>query len=416
MTRAATAAKAGEFPGIEWARKAIEDGRYSEVGLARAIGLTDKRHLMRLIENIDHAQVGKVRRNQIESKLLGLMNAQSAAETKQAALGEVTIEDPLVEHLPYPDGDPIRWWRDVAMREWGWNLGDIAREVDYDQTVVSKVFSGKYEGSQARIVSRFAAARDRALGLSRGCVIRTRAARAIWEELEAAHGSPLFTAIVGEPGIGKTDALRRYAQSARLRDRRVLLITVTQTATVRTLCSEILTDLGGVPNGQTARMVDRIVAELKKEPRLIVLDEVNNLADSYRSASTILNTLRGINDLASTGLVLVGTQGLLTMLYAPARRDQMEMLLSRIGHETHLPSPSDGEIKAFVRAFFDDMDEAAWKAFWAGLNGGGRHRTKNSFRRAASWVRHVQEILDVNGIEGVDADVTRAGWERMVRN
>lgn len=313
----------------------------------------------------------------------------------QVALAGNHCERMIVEYPIKADGDPIEWWRKKAEED-GWTHDEIGKEMGYDGSVISKVFAGKYTGDTRKVWDSAADARDMVMGPGQGAFVNTVTAQLIAEALNDARGSEFMTVLVGDPGCGKTSALNRFVN---ITDRgKALLITIDQTASVNSLIAEIGEELKVDLTGQTAIRVKRIAEELRRRRKLLIFDEVNNLAFNAARATRILNTIRQINDLSHCGVVLCGTHNLFHMIFGK-NRDQMEMIRSRVGTEMTLPTADKQEVEALLTAHFGDVSNKAWKAFEDGMNGEKRLMgisSGYSLRRAAAIIRQVHLLMKKN--------------------
>ncbi len=310
------------------------------------------------------------------------------------------------------DGDPIDYWR--QLHEEGWSTGDIAREVGYDASTVSKVLSGKYLGDMDAVRRSFSDARRLHVGPSDGAVIRTINGALIDEALNEAEGSQWLTLIYGPPGVGKTSAIRRWVGEDRERRalrRRAIIITLDINATVGSVIQSVAESLGIPWRERISTLVSRIVERLRCDRRLLIFDEVNNLTSRRGSAPRIVNTLRQINDLTSCGIVLVGTVDLLHLLTDVRRRDEMEMLLSRVGKQVELGDVSPREIRALIAAHFGPVSQDVWEAFWRGM---AECVGDVNLRRTAIWIQSAKRVMAINRARNLNPKVVRAAWKRIV--
>lgn len=142
------------------------------------------------------------------------------------------------------------------------------------------------------------------------------------------HSEKEIGVLTGPPGIGKTTTIREFAKDY---SGEVILITARPEMSVRDFIQQLANLLGlGILYGSNYERATSVVEELQKRPRTIIVDEAENLA---RSSISKLEILRRIYDDAETGLVLVGTPRLKTLLVkGPSRRENLSQLYSRISY------------------------------------------------------------------------------------
>ena len=364
----------------------------------------------KVVEVVKERDVQKMRRNEEETK---------AAER-------------LIERRPVSSDvgtdDPVEFIRSLAEEE-GWSTTEIGKEIGYHSSVVSKVLNNCYTGDAEAVKQACADAMNRLLGSGRGALVRTDTSVIIEETLRESLGREWMSVVYGDPGIGKTETINRTVQAARGKRGayKAVVVTITATATAGTLLYRLASALGIDPCGQVERLFDRIVDELKRERRLLVFDEMNNLSRAPARAARIVNVLRQINDAAKTGMVFVGTSGLTRLLFDPKNRDSMEMLLSRIRLQVQLPGASLVEARALLMAHFGPLDWKAWDAFQKGYEsalrswrGGDLDLESGSLRLVAVFSDNAKICMAINksskaGNAPLTAEIANLAWQRMRR-
>ncbi|AEG60042.1 AAA family ATPase [Desulforamulus ruminis] len=133
-----------------------------------------------------------------------------------------------------------------------------------------------------------------------------------------------FGIVVGDPGAGKTRALEDYAKE----NQGVVMITCDETSSIKSVLTEITEGLHLEARGASATLLNKIVKELKRRPRLLIVDE----ADKVKLK--VLETLRGIYDKAKNiGVVLCGNQPLAEKIILLAEdRPELARLRDRLGY------------------------------------------------------------------------------------
>lgn len=148
------------------------------------------------------------------------------------------------------------------------------------------------------------------------------------------HGD--IALIYGEAGLGKTVALSEYANS----HDNVLYIQLNSCEkSPKGVCERVLEAMGRPVYGVDRKLVNEIVGRLTSHPRLLVLDEAQHL--NQRA----LETLRGINDVTHTGLVLCGNPTVYDQMHGK-RQAYFAQLYSRIGIRRRATAPTKQEISS----------------------------------------------------------------------
>lgn len=275
----------------------------------------------------------------------------------------------LIERYPFKveQDDPISFFHTLHEEE-GWTHGEIGREVGYDSSTVSKVFSKTYGGDHEAVEFAFGDAMNRMLGSGRGVLIRTQAGQIINEALNDSLGKEWTTVLYGESGVGKTEAIRRFIAALRGKKnaRKAVLLTITLTASAGTILMRLADQLGIDSRGQVERVFDRIVDHLKRTPTLVIVDEMNNLSRTPAKAARIVNLLRQINDETRVGLALFGTESLHRMIVDPRNREWSDMILNRVRLQEELPGANLLEVRALLIAHFGHIPLDAWRVWLTG--------------------------------------------------
>lgn len=408
---------------LGWVDFAIDSDLVTLRGLAKAI---DENHgtLSHVLRN----NAGDETRDRIVGKLRRVREDMELSRDPNSGVG---IES-LIEAYPYSrrggSESAVTWWKRRAKSE-GLSSSQVAKEVGYDASVVSRAFRGVYEGSEAAIEAAFGASRDRILGPSGGAVVATGTREILWETLDDSRGSEFVSVVYGDPGIGKSQTLREYVERANsgLRDVAVVLITADENATSASLMHQVAEAMGlAHPRKESASdLIQRVWRGVGNRRPMLVIDECNNLARaSYADkAAKTLNALRQLNDVMRGGLVLCGTLNLFDLVYSPRNVDHMEMIRSRVGIEVKLPGASLREVRALLTAYFGGVDEETWKVFLGAFEGDkevgmGCRGTGYPLRRAALFVRQAQRVLAINeeSVSGpLTPGVVRQAWTRSRR-
>lgn len=149
----------------------------------------------------------------------------------------------------------------------------------------------------------------------------------------------------GEPGVGKTYAVKKYA----IENTDVILIEADLGYTTKVLFSEIHKKVGFDGLGTIHNMLQDIITKLKSSGRLIIIDEAEHLP--YKA----LDLLRRIYDKANIGILLVGMPRLIMNLRGEKR--QYAQLFSRVGISTKLTGLTPADTKEIIRSVLPENKE-----------------------------------------------------------
>lgn len=209
--------------------------------------------------------------------------------------------------------------------------------------------------------------------------VHTQDALEIGGVCEAARTNRKLAVVVGYPGAGKTFTLDRYVS----RSAEAILIRANGSMSAAGLMMRIGQQLGlGLRNGQSLDyMVDAIVVELRRQPRLLIVDEADYLCT--RTSLRKIELLRTIYDEAQVGMVLCGMPRLLDALTAgPTMRENLAQMYSRVAFMRQLHGFSEPEIRAFCRNH--ELEEDAFQLLFQLAN----HEQRGGLRRLGNLVHN----------------------------
>lgn len=105
----------------------------------------------------------------------------------------------------------------------------------------------------------------------------------------------------GNFGLGKTFSLERIAAR-----KNALLLRAAQTWSKKSVLERLCFELGLDTQGGSGRMYERVLDELRREERIIIVDEIDALLRSEKV--TVLELFRDIHDETSTVLYMIGME------------------------------------------------------------------------------------------------------------
>lgn len=115
--------------------------------------------------------------------------------------------------------------------------------------------------------------------------------------INQAEGVPGLALVYGEPGLGKTQVVTWWAAN-----NDAILVSAKQSMTQRWLLEEIVKEIGDIPLYKTSDLFDQITRALIKEPKIIIVDEIDYLANE----KSAIEILRDIHDRTKTPIIMVG--------------------------------------------------------------------------------------------------------------
>jgi hypothetical protein len=158
--------------------------------------------------------------------------------------------------------------------------------------------------------------------------------------LAYAHHVPTMGVISGGAGIGKTIAVKRYAEN----NPNVFVLTGEPSQRTPNVLLSYLAEVLGMTE-RTGRRSRMIIERLRGIGALLIVDE------AHHYPTRCLDQLRSIYDQAECGLALLGNVGIYKRLEGEGRTDRFAPLFRRIGMRLTLPRPQAADITALVAAW-----------------------------------------------------------------
>lgn len=188
----------------------------------------------------------------------------------------------------------------------GKSQAQIAREMDYSPAAISRFKSGTYDAEDEFIKAltqylKITAKRQSAP--KRPPYKETSTSKQVAELIGLCHKRGEMGVAYGDPGVGKTMAVRHYAKE----NEDAIIITVSPTTATITGVNDLIANKLGTKEKTQRRITAAIVAQLKGAPRVIVIDEAQHLK------AKVVNHLRSIVDATENeytgeriGMALIG--------------------------------------------------------------------------------------------------------------
>ena len=233
------------------------------------------------------------------------------------------------------------------------SISAIARSSGFSPTALSSYLKGKYPGSNKRIEQSLKAflrrleERENRVEFE---FVQTTVSNKVFEVADIVYNQSVMGVICGEPGIGKTIALKRYTEEYL----GVILVEVDLCYTSSFLFSEIHKKLGLGQGRHLSDMISEIVKKLKGSGRMIIIDEAEHLP--YKAQEL----LRRVHDKAGVGILLVGLPRLIHKIMEG--KGEYRQLYSRIGVYTLLHNLHPSDTKQIVESVIPSSN-GVWKHF-----------------------------------------------------
>ena len=221
----------------------------------------------------------------------------------------------------------------------GLSLADTGKMIGYDQTTVSRLFRGRYEGSMQNVAK--AIKRAKHLADERSQMVSAEFIEtSIWRDVRATcdlalvHQMPAI--IEGPSQMGKTVALREYQRRS---EYAVRYVRVPSAPGIRGMM-EAVADACMVTTRCTSEQLRRRVAKSLDERTLLILDEFHQLAISSgaQSARKCMEWVRELYDESKCGLVFCGTNKIMTDLFEGEVGQVADQLLERCIVQLTIPA------------------------------------------------------------------------------
>jgi len=286
-----------------------------------------------------------------------------------------------------------REWLQHMTEEKGVGVSEIARQIGYDRSTVSRF---KSVGDSARVAEKIlelkaqmelekelaegqkeAAAVDQDFQTSVG-FIRTEDALRVLGVCKACAREKAMGVLMGPPGSGKTTALQEYLRQ----DPQAVYIVADVLMTSKQLIEAIARGVGAEPGGSLWDVMQRVLRILRAEPRLVIVDEADMLISSSTKSVRKLEILRLLYDQGHVGVVVCGLPRLrIWLTKGPSLRDNLAQLYSRVSILRELQGITKSEMQEILAQF--NMTPAAKE-----------HLLSQGCARDAGGIRRLTTILD----------------------
>ena len=165
-----------------------------------------------------------------------------------------------------------------------------------------------------------------------------------WFVLEMALSARNFGMVVGPSGCGKSEAIRAWMERPKNIDK-AIFFTANACMTRASILRRIAKGLGIGANADSDTLISRICTELKERPRLIIIDEADQIGTESK-----LEVLRSILDNTKTiGIALIGNEDLSEyVLRMAVNNRKLARIHNRFGAFQQVKMPTREEAKKIL--------------------------------------------------------------------
>ena len=209
-----------------------------------------------------------------------------------------------------------------------------------------------------------------------------------------AEGVPGMGLVYGEPGLGKTQAIKWWAFK-----NYAILIRCNQMMSARWLLKEILDYMSEIKPYSISDSFDEVIRNLILTPRILIVDEVDYLTmDKNKS----IEILRDIHDKTNIPVVLVG------MTNAHSRLKKFSHLYDRLSEIVKFERFSKADIKTIVKELSEiELTDCAIKYIYSNLN---------RFRQIVKVINKAETIAKANGLSSIDEILIKEAIQNETEN
>ncbi len=193
------------------------------------------------------------------------------------------------------------------------------------------------------------------------------------------EGVPGMALIYGEPGLGKTQAVLWWALQ-----NDAVFIRSTNLMSSRWLLEEISEELGEMPYYKYSDLFKQITAQLIREPRVIIVDEIDYLASDTRA----IETLRDIHDKTNVPILLVG------MGKADKKLMRYKHLYDRLSNVLRFEPFTKDDIKSIITQLCEiEITDCGINFIF---------NQTNRFRQIVKFINKAEQVAKANNLSTLD--------------
>lgn len=194
-----------------------------------------------------------------------------------------------------------------------------------------------------------------------------------------AEGVPGMGLVYGEPGLGKTQAIKWWAFK-----NDAILIRCNQMMSARWLLKEILDYMSEIKPYTVSELFNEVIRNLILTPKVLIVDEIDYLTIDSKA----VEILRDIHDKTNIPVVLVG------MTSANSRLKKFSHLYDRLSEIVKFERFSKSDIKTIVKELSEiELTDCAIKYIYSNLN---------RFRQIVKVINKAETIAKANGLSSIN--------------
>ena len=246
----------------------------------------------------------------------------------------------------------------------GKSLNEVGAAIGYDSGNVSKIFSGKYEGdlvAVSKAIERFRRIDDERGSVKRAPYVITSLYKDIEACCQAALTYQKIVFIYGESHVGKTAALKHYAQEHNHGE--TTFVEMPPGGSLTHFMAALAAKVRMTTQARGELMMMNIMKCFGPN-NLLVVDEVSRAlqAKSYGGASLkTMDFIRAIHDTTGCGVVLCGTNVFREQMADASLKKFLNQFNRRCLLRRQLPDvPNRADLNAFARHY--ELDPASGEA------------------------------------------------------
>ena len=259
---------------------------------------------------------------------------------------------------------------------------EIERFTSFSATTISQVLNDKYEGDREKVTN--ALVRFWKNWVAKHSIIQTNAAALIQNRMALCWTRKLVGLFSGDNGRGKSTAAQAYC--AAHPDETAYLV-LDQTTHMIDALNSLAAALGieSQMNGPASFRKAAIIRALQRKPRLIVIDEADEIKPRLLSA---LRTIYGDND-GRCGIVLIGT------LQLDRTIKQIRYMDTRVSVRVAVPEMDDGDAIKLINEYQHNLERGEMRELvkWANIYS----RTRGGIRALRFLMNNAQDIAQDDG-------------------
>jgi len=270
----------------------------------------------------------------------------------------------------------------------------------YTGSVVSQYLNGTYKGAVEGVEAALRTWMERERGRrARRSVptTETENMRRITNAIAIAHEERDIAVIAGPAGVGKTTAIRSYAER---NPNAVVLIEVDESMNKVSIIQELADRLGLDRKGSHTELVRRVCATLAERDLVVIIDEADYLNDGALELAR-----RVVNDKGRSGLVLVGLQRLVFRI--KNLKNDHQQLASRVGVLLEVEELKAADAERIVKSVWPELEKDAISAFVNVADG--------SVRALAKLIDRAHRAAVANDLPCPDAEIVKLSGAMILK-